>query len=800
MPIKEINVSVENQVIKLSNLNKILFPKTAIIKAELIQYYQKIAPIMLPHIMERPLTLIRFPDGIDKIKFYSKNKADYTPDWIKYTKVPVPLEDTTKPENEEIEYIMANNTAALVYLANLAAIEIHSMTIRADNFKPDIFIFDLDPPDGIDFQEIKNIAYNLKLFLENKAYTPFLKTSGSKGLHIYVPIVANYTTQQVVETVKSLAKEFISNNPNTTLLLNKERRTNKILIDIYRNHRSQTCAAPYSVRGKEGAPISTPISWDNFESLDSSKQYNIHNIFDYLSKNGDPWANINDYITELRPVSNTKSEILKIENSTKTEDLTQKESVDFDTENSLKKYAQKRDFNSTNEPIPEIKENKTGILRYVIHKHNATNLHYDLRLEFEGVLLSWAIPKALPIMPSEKRMAIQTEPHPIKYIDFEGIIPKEEYGGGEMWVFDTGNLTYLKKEDNKIKFCLKNGKISGEFSIYKTEANKWLIEKKEEGLKIDTISVNPMLCELALKIPDNQKYFYEIKWDGIRVTIRKSGDLITIFSKNGNELTEKFPKIVEAVIEMNVQSAVFDGEIVCLDAAGIPNFAKVISRMHQTGKEAIQKASIYNKATCYLFDLLYIDGLDCRNIPIEKRRKWLNISFSDTEYLRFSQSFPDGTALLEAIKSKKMEGIICKRIGSIYQNNIRAADWQKIKIRNTEDALIIGYTRGQGDRALLFGALILAQYDDETLVYKGKVGSGFNIQKLKEILSVLSKIPKSKKIIKETIDEEANAIWIEPKLWCEVQIASLTVNNTFREPVFVKMREDLTLNETSENN
>lgn len=773
MPTKEISVTVENQLLKISNLDKLLFPQTGIIKAELIQYYQRIAPYILPHLINRPLTLIRFPDGIDKIKFYAKNKPDWTPNWINSIKL---------PDNQEIEYLVANNTADLVYLANLAAIELHSMTLRSNNFLPDVFIFDLDPPEGIDFEEIKKIAFDLKQFLEEKKYMPYLKTSGSKGLHIYVPIKPIYTTEEVVENAKNLSKEFILTHPNTTLLISKERRTNKILIDIYRNHRSQTCASAYSVRAKEGAPVSTPIGWESLHTLKSSQQYNIRNIFEYLEKTGgDPWRSI--YETSANLHNEIKQEFNFDQKNTPTDPV-----VPPDTSNLLA-YSQKRNFQNTPEPSAEIILNKTGILRYVIHKHNASNLHYDLRLEYDGVLLSWAIPKALPTKPDEKRLAIQTEPHPMKYIDFEGIIPKDEYGGGEMWVFDTGEFSFLKKDESKIRFVLRKGKIVGEFYIYHTDGNKWLIERKENGKQIDAVSVQPMLADLCQKIPSIENHFFEIKWDGIRVIIQKDGENIKLLSKSGRDITEKFPEVVKQVLEFKAQSAVIDGEIVALDTLGIPNFAKIISRLHLTGNSPIEKASQSNKATCYLFDLIYLDGQDLRNMPIEKRRKWLNISFDDSQSLRFSQGFDDGAALFDAIKLQNMEGIIAKKKGSIYQSNTRNGDWQKVKVKNAEDAIIVGYTKGKGERALLFGSLILGQYDNGKLIYKGRVGTGFDEKKLKNILRILSEIPRSKKLISESIDEENMAIWLEPKLWCEVQFASLTGNNTFREPVFVKMKE-----------
>ncbi len=421
---------------------------------------------------------------------------------------------------EEIEYVMANNTATLVWLANLAAIELHSMTIRATNFLPDVFIFDLDPPEGIDFEEIKKIAWELKLFLEVKGYHPFLKTSGSKGLHIYVPIFPEYTTEQVVENAKSLSREFIITHPNTTLLVSKERRTNKILIDIYRNHRSQTCASAYSVRGKEGAPVSCPIAWEDFESLKSSQQYNIRNIFEYLNKRGgDRWRQLNspetsvalipggEIYSELIPNIKTKSEDLNSE-LTNVIINTPTNQASLLGAGGLFSYSQKRNFEKTSEPIPDITQNTSGELRYVIQKHDASNLHYDLRLESDGVLLSWAIPKALPTIPGEKRMAIQTEPHPMKYIDFEGIIPKDEYGGGEMWIFDTGILNYIKKEENKIRFVLSKGKIIGEFYIYKTDVwalSRWRNARAVELGEVPPISIRSIEKEPSAELRPEQK-------------------------------------------------------------------------------------------------------------------------------------------------------------------------------------------------------------------------------------------------------------------------------------------------------
>jgi bifunctional non-homologous end joining protein LigD len=787
MAAKEVHVSIEDRVLKLSNLDKILFPYSKIIKAELIQYYQQIAVYILPHLKDRPLTLIRFPEGIDKIKFYSKNKADWTPDWIDSIK----LASTSKDEKVEpqiIDYVMANNITSLVWMANLAAIELHAMTVQYTKIGyPNMMIFDLDPPEHLPFDEVKKTAVALKDFLIKYDYNAFLKTSGSKGLHIYIPIKNDYTLEDVINRAKALANEFISQQPNTTLSVNKDKRINKILIDIFRNNKSQTCVVAYSVRGKEGAPISAPIFWEDLPVLTSSQHFNINNIFDYLKVKGDPWKDIYNQAT---PLNTTASSITATKDSFKVKDEEHNASKVVITDSQLlEEYATKRNFDKTTEPIAILVESNENALRYVIQKHNASNLHYDLRLEHQGLLLSWAIPKALPNIPGEKRMAIETEPHPMKYLNFEGIIPKEEYGGGEMWVFDTGDLQILKREEHSIKFRLSGGKITGNYKLYRTEETKWLIEKTELGLLVDSMPLQHMLCNTTHKITSN--YFFEIKWDGIRVMIKKVGSEIVIYSKSGKLLTDKFPDIVAAIANMDCQVALLDGEIVCLNSSGIPNFANVISRMHLTGKEAIARASTHNPATCYLFDMIYLDGIDTRNLPIEKRRAWLQVSYKDTQHLRFSQSFEEGQSLLDAIKLQKMEGIICKKKGSTYQSNNRSEDWLKLKVRSIEDAIIIGYTKGSGDRSQTFGSLILAQYDNEVLVYKGKVGSGFTSEQLREFAKQIKAIPLSKKMITDNIDEESQAIWLVPTLWCEIQIATLTDNNTFREPVFIKMRSDI---------
>ncbi|MEE9437718.1 MAG: non-homologous end-joining DNA ligase [Saprospiraceae bacterium] len=764
MPKKIIISEIGGQKIKLSNLTKVLYPTTGTMKAELIQYYIKIAPHILRYISQRPLTLIRFPDGVEGNRFYSKNKPNWTPKWVNYLKV--------DPE-DEITYIMANDVATLAWMANLATLEIHPMQIKATNTKSaDHFIFDLDPPETADFEVVKQLALNLKPFLESYGYHPFIKTSGSKGLHIYVPIIPKYDQETFIKSIKSLAKEYINIDKGTTLKINKKARKGRVLLDIYRNHKSQTCVAPYSTRGRIGAPVSAPITWEELKNITSSKAYNINTIFDKIEERGDPWENFYNHAVILhdQKISPKKTE--------------------KETSNKLDKYEEKRNFSKTKEPIPDIAK---GINqnRYVVQLHDASNLHYDLRLEEDGVLRSWAIPKGLPIVKGIKRLGIETEPHPIKYLNFEGKIPKEEYGGGEMWVFDNGNYEYLKKDKKKLKFELKKGKLAGTYSMINTRGVQWLIDKLDDGDTMSEINLKPMLASMGKSIPSSEKYFFEIKWDGIRIVAIKNGKDVKLMSRNGNDLTEKFPKIVQEFSNQEPEHMIADGEIVALNENGSPNFGKTVGRMHLTGKSAIERASKTTKTVMYLFDCLYLDGRDIRNESNVKRREWLKVNLQIGEHNRFSDGFDDGEQLFSAIESQGMEGIMCKLKTAKYNSDSRSKSWLKIKVSQTDDAIIIGYTKGQGDRSTLFGSLHLAKLEKGELVYYGKVGTGFSQSKIKSLLKLLKAVPVAKKPIKNAIEEEYNTIWIAPKYGCQIKYASKTSNNTYREPVFIKMYESI---------
>lgn len=760
MPKKEILTEVDGRKIKLTNLDKVLYPDAAITKAEVISYYLTMAPYILQYISHRPLTLIRFPDGVHATRFYSKNKPNWTPSWMAYVKIS-PDDDNT--------YIMANEPAALAWTANLASLELHPMQIKDTHLDSvDHFIFDLDPPDTADFEVVKQLALRLRPFLVSYGYHPFVKTSGSKGLHIYVPILPKYSHEVMLSSVKALATSYLKVDDTVTLKMSKEKRKGKVLLDIYRNHKSQTCVAPYSTRGKEGAPVSTPISWEELPQLSSSQAFDIKSVLERIVQVGDPWKGFPEYAVTLHDQRKVARPA-----------------------HALEAYVDKRDFSKTSEPAPEqesVSPASIGQNRYVIQLHDASNLHYDLRLEDGGVLRSWAIPKGLPTRAGAKRLAIETEPHPLKYLTYQGVIPKSEYGGGEMWIYDSGTYAYSKKTDKKLTIELLGGKLAGNYTMTNTRDKQWLVSTAITTPRIAPVaSLSPMLASMGDDIPLASEYSYEIKWDGIRTLVIKDGQSVSIKSRNGNDITDKFPAIVQEFASQEPEQIIADGEIVVVNQDGTPNFGKVVGRMHLKGKAAIAKASARTKSVFYGFDCLYLDGRETMSMPLEIRRKWLEVNLKVGEHVRYSQTFADGHQLLEAIKVQGMEGIMCKRIGSTYISGARSKDWLKIKVRSEDTALIIGYTQGKGDRSTLFGSMHLAKLEDNALVYYGKVGTGYDHAKMKQIYKKISAVPVTAKPIADTIEEEQKTTWIRPEYACDLKYASMTTNNTYREPVFLRM-------------
>src|SRR5687768_5315648 len=445
--------------VELSNLDKVLFSEDQISKAHVIEYYYSLAPTILAHLKGRPLSVVRFPDGIGGESFFQKDRPKWAPEWIEHQVL----------GEEAKDYVIATESATLVWLANLACIELHQMPVRAPHFEqPDYIVYDFDPPEGFAFPDVVNLALEFKRHLEALGYAPFVKTTGRKGLHVVTPIEPKWTVEKNFEVSKLVAQPFVeSHSTALTLQLKKDLRKGKVLLDIYRNRQSQTTIAAYSLRGSPGAPVSTPVSWEELEGLDAPSVFNLQTVPERVTSMGDPWEAMAGYATAIH------TERKKVVATKKLEPART-----YKTPEQLAAYSKKRDFERTTEPGPA--NSSTDGRNFVVHRHHATRLHYDLRLEQDGVLKSWAVPKGLPPRPGIKRLAVQVEDHPRDYVNFEGAIPKGEYGGGMMWKFAQGRYEISKQKKDGFYFRLHSRELNGEYRIHNTKENQWLLERVDE--------------------------------------------------------------------------------------------------------------------------------------------------------------------------------------------------------------------------------------------------------------------------------------------------------------------------------
>ncbi len=769
-------VQIGKRKIELSNLKKVLYPDVPTIKAEVIEYYLSIAPTILSHIKNRPLSMVRYPDGIDGELFFQKNRPNWAPDWIEYVSL--------GSGKEKKDYILATEEATLVWLANLACLELHQIQAYKPHYdRPDYFVFDLDPPEGYDFKKIVEIAFDLKDHIETFGYNVFAKTTGGKGVHLVLPIEPKWTYDEVFEAAQIIAKPFVEKfSATTTLHLKKDARKGRVLIDIFRNRNGQTIVCPYSLRGKPGAPVSTPLTWEQLGNTADPKVFNLKSVLEQVKKEGDVWEAFAAHAVELH----TKRKVV-VSKVTKL-----KPSKKHKTPEQLETYSKKRDFSKTPEPGPApVLGTGNG---FVVHRHHASHLHYDLRLEQNGTLKSWAVPKGMPPLPGIKRLAVQTEDHPMEYLTFEGTIPKGQYGGGDMWVYAQGKYEITKnKKDGSFYFKLSSKELNGEYRTYPIKGKKeWLLERVDKP-QVNYLHdlIEPMLADTRNDVPLGDEYIYEVKWDGIRAMISLDEGKLTIRSRNQRDITAQFPDLNIPEKAFRATCGLFDAEIVCLEENGKPNFKTVINRLMQSTPGGIERGVKKYPAFCYVFDCLYLDGRPLINEPLMRRREWMADAVRKDSPYRVSEVIEDGKALFEAAKKLGLEGIMAKVKDSKYLPGRRTTSWMKIKVRNTADAIIIGYTQGKGDREVLFGALHLGEYVNGELVYRGKVGTGFDQQLMKEIFSELKKLKEIKRPVKEKPIDNNVTTWIEPKLICEIQYSSMTNNNTFREPVFLRLRLDL---------
>src|SRR6058998_1036094 len=503
-------------------------------------------------------------------------------------------------------------------------------------------------------------------------------------------------------------------------------------------------------------------------------------------------------------------------------------------------YRAKRSLDRTPEPgaaAPVATPSAGGL--FVVHMHAARRLHWDLRLEMDGVLRSWAVPKGPSPNRADKRLAVHVEDHPLEYGDFEGIIPEGNYGAGAVIVWDRGRWVPLEDphegmKHGKLLFELHGYKLKGKWTLVKLKKGEkeWLLIKEKDGyvsadsalppesvlsgltveeLKAGKDRAAPVLKELArIKAPrrtvtveeaepmlaetreqpfSKPGWLFELKLDGYRVRAAREGGEARLVTRNGHDLAAGFPEIARALAALPYEGFILDGELVVPDEAGRPSFQRLQNRAKVTRALDVRRAAVESPAVLYVFDLLAFEGYDLRPLPLEKRKALLEQIVPRVGPLKYLEHFAkDGEALYEQVVKLGLEGIVAKKADAPYRGG-RSPNWLKIRADRTDDFAVVGFTRPKGSRSG-FGALDLGAYENGKLVYAVRVGSGFTAAQLKEVSAALERGVRPTPAFTGPVPQDPGHTWVEPTLVVEVRYKEWTDEGLLRQPVFVRFRDD----------
>ncbi|TSD99644.1 ATP-dependent DNA ligase [Skermania sp. ID1734] len=731
--------------VELSNLDKVLYPETGTTKGEVIDYYIEIAPAILPHIVGRPVTRKRWPNGVEEPPFFEKNLAEHAPDWLP--------RKTIRHKSRVTVYPLIDSVAGMAWLGQQASLEIHvpQWQFRNDEMGPATrLVFDLDPGPGVGLVECAEVALAVRDMVAQVEMTAYPVTSGSKGIHLYVPLHRQLSPGGASTVAKQVAKNLEKLYPNlVTATMAKSVRAGKIFLDWSQNNPAKTTIAPYSMRGRKRPMAAAPRTWDEIENAQTLEQLTFTEVLERYRTQG-------DLLLDLDPQPD-----------------------------SLEKYRRMRDPAKTPEPMPVRVNASHNGNAFVIQEHHARRLHWDVRLERDGVLVCWAVPRGVPTSTTENRLAVHTEDHPLEYLTFHGTIPKGEYGGGEMTIWDTGTYETEKWRDDEVIVVLHGERVQGRFALIQTEGKNWLMHLTKDQPQSHPANdlprgLSPMLATAgSVQTLKATEWAFEAKWDGYRLIMEVDRGEMKLRSRAGNVVTDRYPGLQQLADELAEHQVVLDGEVVVFDADGVPNFGLL-----QLGGE---------DAEFLAFDVLYLDGTALLGKKYTDRRRVLEALAAKTPSMVVPPLLDgDGNRALAESRSHGWEGIVAKRRDSTYLPGKRSQAWIKEKNWRTQEVVIGGWRRGQGARGGGIGSLLVGIPEGNKLRYVGRVGTGFTERNLADLAATLRKLERKTSPFNEQLPaaERKDATWVTPKIVGEVRYGEWTGSGRLRHPAWRGLRPD----------
>jgi bifunctional non-homologous end joining protein LigD len=715
--------------VKLTNADKVLYPASGTTKADVFDYYTRIAEVMLPHIAGRPATRKRWPNGVEQESFFEKQLASSAPDWLPRASVTHRSGTTTYP--------IIDSPDALAWIAQQAALEVHVpqwrfiaewTRSRAETLKPGPatrLVFDLDPGEGVTMAQLCEVAHAVRDLITDIGLTTFPLTSGSKGLHLYAPLHNPVSSKGATVLAKRVAQQLEKAMPKlVTSTMTKSLRAGKVFLDWSQNNGSKTTIAPYSLRGREHPTVAAPRTWDELEDS-GVRQLRYDEVLDRVARDGDLLAPL-DAMDTRAPIRDR-----------------------------LTKYRSMRDAAKTPEPVPAAKPVTGQGNTFVIQEHHARRLHYDFRLERDGVLVSWAVPKNLPETTSVNHLAVHTEDHPLEYATFEGDIPKREYGAGKVVIWDSGTYEAEKFQDDEVIVNLQGSRITGRYALIQTNGDQWLAHRMKDQKVFEFDQLAPMFATHgSVAVLKAGQWAFEGKWDGYRLLMEADHGRMRLRSRSGRD--------------------------VVLNKSGVPGFHEMQNRGRTTPVEF------------WAFDLLYLDGRSLLRARYQDRRKLLE-TLSTAANLIVPELLPgDGAQALERSLKHGWEGVVAKRRDSIYLPGRRSASWIKDKNWNTQEVVIGGWKAGEGGRTSGIGSLLMGIPTPGGLHFAGRVGTGFTERDLANLKKTLAPLHTKQPPFDGPLParDAKGVTFVEPILVGEVRYSEWTPDDRLRQSSWRGLRPD----------